>query len=125
MTLRYLSEDDVILINERVTKISDQLRDRLLLRSAIGRQWAGFGNTELYPALHEKVAALFHGLCSNHAFVDGNKRTAVVAAEALCLLNDATMNVDEDELVGLAVETAESLSVDDVIKRFASIVAPE
>lgn len=116
MSWRYLSEDDVIHINERVTGTSDMLTSRLLLRSAVHRQWAGFGDEELYPSVQEKAAALFHGLCSNHAFIDGNKRTAFEAADALCRLNDAQVAAGTDQVVALAVDTAsQSLSVEAVI----------
>jgi hypothetical protein len=38
----------------------------------------------------QKADALFHGIATNHAFVDGNQRTALTAAIALCRLNGAT-----------------------------------
>lgn len=123
MSFRYLSEADVVVINEELTATADMLAAPLLLRSAVARQWAGFGDTELYPELHQKAGALFHGLCSNHAFVDGNKRTAFVAAEVLCVLNGARIVVTEGDAVDLAVSTAaETLPVEVVIKRFAAIV---
>ena len=36
--------------------------------------------------VHELAAAYLFGIAKNHAFVDGNKRTAIVAADAfLCI----------------------------------------
>ena len=44
------------------------------LESALARPFSGYYNT---PAA--QAAALMHGLIKNHAFLDGNKRTAVMA----------------------------------------------
>jgi death-on-curing protein len=35
------------------------------------------GGADAYPDVHSKAAALFHSLIRNHAFIDGNKRTAL------------------------------------------------
>jgi death on curing protein len=43
-----------------------------LARSAIGRPYSGY-----HRSIHRKAAALVHSLAKNHAFVDGNKRTAL------------------------------------------------
>lgn len=123
MSWRYLSEADVVHINERVTRAADLLTAPLLLRLPVHRQWAGFGDTELYPEVHQKAAALFHGLCSNHGFIDGNKRTAFEAADSLCRLNGARVVAAAEQVVALAVDTAsQQLSVEDVIDCFAAIV---
>jgi death-on-curing protein len=51
---------------------------------------------DLYFSPFEKAAALFHSIICDHAFVDGNKRTATVgaigalAAEGVIELEDAT-----------------------------------
>jgi death on curing protein len=120
---RYLSEEDIIHINERVTQAADMLTQPLLLRSAVHRQWAGYGDDELYPSVQEKAGALFHGLCSNHAFMDGNKRTAFEAADAFCRFNGAKIVASTEQIVALGVDTAaESLTVEVVIARFASLV---
>jgi len=42
------------------------------IESALARPYHGY-----HPRLHQKAAALVHGIVSNHGFVDGNKRTAV------------------------------------------------
>lgn len=126
MSWRYLSGADVVHINERITGSADMLTAPLLLASAVHRQWAGFGETELYPDIHQKAGALFHGLCVNHVFIDGNKRTAFMAADALCRLNGARVAADVDHVVALAVDTAgQSLPVEVVIKRFAAIVVSQ
>ena len=61
------------------------LRDENALESALARpeQKAHYGE----PTVHELAAAYVFGLARNHAFVDGNKRTAIVAAVTFLLLN--------------------------------------
>ena len=55
---------------------SPGVRDDGLLRSALARPEASFGEWDLYPTLFEKAAALVESLVRNHPFTDGNKRTA-------------------------------------------------
>ena len=56
------------------------LRDRGALESALARPFQGFGDQDAYPDPLAKVAALLESLATNHPFVDGNKRIALVLA---------------------------------------------
>lgn len=56
------------------------IRDLGLIESAVARPKATFGGEYLYPSLFDKAAALLQSLLKNHAFVDGNKRTALTSA---------------------------------------------
>lgn len=47
---------------------------------------------EMYPTLTEKAAAYLFFLARNHAFVDGNKRTAYACAAMFLLLNDVELS---------------------------------
>lgn len=49
-----------------------------LLGSALGRQLVSFGGRQKWTQFHEISATLFFGLVKNHAFHDGNKRTALL-----------------------------------------------
>lgn len=62
---------------------------------------------DAYPGVHAKAPALFHSLCRNHAFFDGNKRTAVLALVIFYELNGYSLRMEQGEMVGLAVDTAE------------------
>ena len=55
----------------------DGLADLGLLESAIARPYDGYHRT-----IYSKAAALIQSVTVNHAFIDGNKRTAFI----LCLL---------------------------------------
>ncbi len=76
---------------------ADGIRDRGGLESAVAQPSMTFGGDDLYPTLAEKAAALCFSLAKNHAFIDGNKRTAWVAARALLQLNGRALIVSADE----------------------------
>lgn len=50
-----------------------------LLSSAVARQSVAIGNIYKYKNDIEKAATVFYGLVKNHAFHDGNKRTALLS----------------------------------------------
>ena len=54
------------------------LRSADLLGSALGRQIVSFGGRKKYTDSIEICATLFYGLVKDHAFHDGNKRTALL-----------------------------------------------
>lgn len=69
------------------------LRDENALESALARPWnlAHYGE----PDLADLAASLAFGIARNHAFIDGNKRTAWVAARLFLRLNDAVLEFDK------------------------------
>ncbi len=52
------------------------VRDLGLIESAVERPKATFDGNDLYPDIFLKAVAIMHSILKNHAFVDGNKRTA-------------------------------------------------
>ncbi len=72
------------------------LRDENILESALHRA----ENKAAYddPTAHELAAAYMFGLARNHAFVDGNKRTAIVTAMLFLYLNGYNMTANDGEL---------------------------
>lgn len=68
------------------------LRDENTLESALARaeNKANCGN----PSIEDLAAAYVFGIARNHAFVDGNKRTAMVAAGALLIVNGYALTAD-------------------------------
>ncbi len=71
------------------------VRDEGLLESALARpqNQAAYGD----PSLAELAAAYAFGIARNHPFVDGNKRTALAAADVFLQLNGHEIVVDEVE----------------------------
>lgn len=77
--------------------------------SAILRPQTTVGGQDAYPDIHTKAAALFHSIARNHAFLDGNKRTAVIAVDVFYRLNGHTLSSPPEGDIALAVDTAEGL----------------
>lgn len=90
---------------------SGGIRDLGLLESAIARPFQTFGGEDLYPSAYEKAAALAESLIINHPFVDGNKRTGMLAMAAFLLENNISLNVASDVLYKfiISVSTGEKL----------------
>jgi death-on-curing protein len=68
--------------------------DGHLLHSAVSRQHVGFGAESKYKDSIESAATLCYGVCCNHAFHNGNKRTALVSL--LCHLDKNGLMLRED-----------------------------
>ena len=81
-------------------------RDRNLLESAVGRPFATAFGKEAYSGLVQKSAALFHSLISNHPFLDGNKRTAVVALDHFLLANGDLIVMPDAEMYAFTMRVA-------------------
>lgn len=75
-------------------KTKGGVRDFALLHSAVERPKASFMGKYLYPTLFAKAAALIQSLCMNHAFTDGNKRTAWGATKRFLWINGYHLHTD-------------------------------
>jgi len=73
------------------------LRERGLLESALSRplNLAAYGK----PDYADLAACYGVGIAKNHAFVDGNKRTAFVAVELFLTLNGWKLNASDPDAV--------------------------
>ena len=105
----FLSVDEVLEIHRRVIEAfgGDRgLRDRGMLESAVAMPQSTFGGSDLHPGLADKAAAYHFHLCSNHPFVDGNKRVAVAAAELFLLINARELSASDADLEVLTMGVA-------------------
>lgn len=82
------------------------IRDRTLIESAVARPFSSAFGEDIYPTVLKKGIALFHSLVSNHAFVDGNKRTAVTAFDHFLLANDFVLGIPNSTMYEIATNTA-------------------
>jgi len=74
------------------------VRDEGLLESALARPRDRFAYDESVD-LTMLAAAYGFGVTRNHPFIDGNKRTAFVAAEVFLQLNGMTLTARDEECV--------------------------
>jgi len=98
--VNWLTLDELMLIHARVIEQTGGAQGVLNpggLESALARPFTAFGGIEFFPDLPAKVGALIHGLCQFHPFVDGNKRTALVAGD-VCLRLKGFRLVPSDEV---------------------------
>lgn len=101
------------------------LRDRGALESALARPFQSFGEDDAYPDPLAKVAALLESLATNHPFVDGNKRTALVLA--LYLLEDLgfQLTAENEARYQLVIEVASgTLRFDGIVDWLRQHTAP-
>jgi death-on-curing protein len=80
------------------------IRDQGLLESALARPRNLFAYGE--ASLAKLAAAYAFGIARNHPFVDGNKRTALVAAEGFLGLNGFDLTATDVEAVSVFLSLA-------------------
>ena len=84
------------------------IKDERLLESAIAQPEATFDRIYLHPEIHDQAAAYLYHISKNHAFVDGNKRTAVAAMETFLKKNGYCLTLSNEELFSLTTSVVES-----------------
>lgn len=107
----YLDGEELLAIHARIiqrTGGSQGVRNTHLLKSIFERPKMSFGGGELYPTLWLKAAAYYEGFVRFHVFVDGNKRTGLLAAMRFLRLNgyefDVKNRVAEEFTVSIVVK---------------------
>ena len=98
----WLLEETIVAIHHRQIAEhggSEGLRDEGLLSSALARLQNLFAYSEPSPDLAALAAAYAFGIARNHPFMDGNKRTALIAARTFLLLNSVDLKASQDEKV--------------------------
>ena len=86
---------------------SEGLRDEGLLSSALAQPKNLLAYGEAPPDLASLAAAYAYGIARNNPFVDGNKRTALVAARTFLILNGVNLDATQDDKVLTFLNLAE------------------
>ena len=94
------------------------IRDLGLLQSALAMPAAGFGGRYLHGDLYEMAAAYLFHIIQNHPFVDGNKRTGVVAALVFLALNNVVIEAEVDDVERLVRAVAEGEAAKATVSEF-------
>ncbi|MEH2404582.1 type II toxin-antitoxin system death-on-curing family toxin [Nostoc sp.] len=104
---KFLAKEDVILIHDELVSETGESLNILnegLLDSAVYSPQATFGGEYLHPTIYEQASAyLFHIAC-NHAFEQGNKRTAFATMVTFLNVNDYDIEITEEEAEKLMVQ---------------------
>ncbi|MFF0161122.1 type II toxin-antitoxin system death-on-curing family toxin [Streptomyces sp. NPDC005263] len=95
--VRHIQIDEILAIARTVNGTEHSVRDMGLLVSAIERPRTNVFGDELYPALHEKAAALLHSVARNHVLIDRNERTAWLAMRVFLRFNGVSASEPADD----------------------------
>ena len=82
------------------------VRNQGLLESAAHRPMTALGLTDKYPTVAMAGGALLHSIVLNHAFHNGNKRTALVSTLVFLDRNGYRVAATEEELYDLLLKVA-------------------
>lgn len=118
---RFLTLPEILEIHEdriRVYGGTSGVRALDLLQSAMGNVEATFGGEYLHQSLFEMAAAYLYGICRNHPFLDGNKRTALACALAFLRFNGFKVQSGQDTLYDLVIGVAEGRIDKDAVASF-------
>jgi death-on-curing protein len=88
--VQYLEAAEVLVLHALIideTGGAHGVRDVLALRGILEKPKMAIGGRELYRGLFKKAAVYLEGIARSHAFVDGNKRTALAATARFLFRN--------------------------------------
>jgi death-on-curing protein len=105
--VRYLSLEELIYIYTQIIQHSGGrpgIKDESLLESTLAKPLVNFEGEELYPDIFTKIAVLIYTIINNRPFIEGNKRTAIMAALLIFRANGYSLQATQDQLVDLARE---------------------
>ena len=117
----YLSFEQIIELHDAlIEKFGGLLgiRERGLLESALAAPMMAVFGEELHKTVYNKAAAYLFYIAKNHAFLDGNKRTAAAAALAFLRANGKSPNYDVDDFLEFVVSVAEGQADLDAIGNY-------
>ncbi|HEV2841258.1 MAG TPA: type II toxin-antitoxin system death-on-curing family toxin [Chthoniobacterales bacterium] len=101
------------------------VRDENLLASAVLAPQSTFGGKSPYADLVEVAAAYLFYICGNHPFLDGNKRTAMMAAIVFLRLNGLEPLPDSENWEQLMLDAAASkVDREATTRRLRKLVKP-
>lgn len=98
---KFLSETFVLRLHQSLIEKfggASGILSKDLLESALAQPQATFDGKFLHRTIHEQAAAYLYHISMAHAFVDGNKRTAVGVMGAFLQLNGYEVVLSNDQL---------------------------
>ena len=123
----YLTLTDVLelyglIIGAGADEAADQLRNRAGLESAIARPetYAHYQDADL-PL---QAAVLAHGIAESQCFIDGNKRTALIAMLVFLEINGWRVEASDPELADLILSFSAGSSPEEIAVLVRSAMRP-
>jgi len=126
MKIDFLTLDDLLDLHAlQIEKYggAEGVRDLGLLESAIAQPQATFDGEYVHDELFLMAAAYLFHIARNHPFMDGNKRTGLMAALVFLDLNGIVLDRSSDELYTLTMAVAEGrMSKQRIAKKLRQLV---
>lgn len=110
--MEYLPVDDVLAIHLLALEEfggSPEILSIERLESCLESPRQTMFGKDLYPDIESKAGILFFLLVKNHPFMDGNKRTGVLALLEFLERNGYTLETNDEELYQFAIDVATSM----------------
>ena len=96
---------------------SDWWYDKTLFESC-------FSSYDYYEDLLEKICSIFRGLDKNHAFSNGNKRTASMVLSSL--LKENGYGITDEDLIDITLDVAEhNYEVTEIAQKLSKLIYQE
>ena len=125
--VEYISLDEALVLYAEIKglareAVDAEIRDIGLLDSALARP----AHAAHYAAadLAEQAATLVWGIAENQAFIDGNKRLALVVMLTFLDVNGRRLEMSDDEKFQLMIDISEGATVDHVAELFRERLRP-
>ena len=106
---RFLSVENVLRLHGSAIDVEgggSGMREPGLLESAVMMPQQQFGGAYLHEDIPAMSAAYLYHLCSNHPFVDGNKRVGAMAAYVFLDVNGWEFTAPEQEFEEVVMRVA-------------------
>ena len=109
MSIKFLNKELILLFHRSLINEyggSYGLRDEALLESALAQAYLTIDGKFLHEDIFEMASAYGFHICNNHAFVDGNKRIALVAIDVFLQMNGWELIADEKDTYMTIIQLA-------------------
>ena len=109
MPVLFIPDEIVLLIHRDTLRIyggRPGIRVRHLLESALPQPKMTMGRRFVHRTLFEKAAAYGFHVCSNHPFIDGNKRVSFLLMVIFLDRNGWDMKATEEDAYSLMIDLA-------------------
>ncbi len=107
--MKRLSVPQIVLLHDYLISQSGGvigIGDENMLDSAANSPFQTFLGEYLYKSLNEMAAHLCYSLIKNHPFIDGNKRTGMLALISFLEMNGNPIKINNSDIVNLGKSIA-------------------
>ena len=103
MEVKYLTVEEIVKIHDRIVEKSGGHSGMI---SSSNLEFV-VAQAEIPKPIERKAATLFFGILTSHPFVDGNKRTALIAAQTFLNENNKKFIATDEKLWDIVHEISE------------------